>query len=370
MTAPSNQPRRVRISHSQINTYLSCAQKWSLQYNMGLRVRTEEVAPATLGDVVHVGLAGGLQYYYIYQETGVSYSELQRAINTAIGNWDAEHRPADKTSLQFVGDGNQVGLVADDEFYQSWDDMVFSAKQIALRTLQNLQLIEQYDVVELDGSPLVEYWLAEDVPGTPFEFAGKVDAVLYNRTTGLTEVIDWKVRGKFSGVEAEQLNSQIGLYQHVLQQRGINAQVGVVYQIKNEAPRQPKLNKDGSMSRQRIISDWPTYEVALLGAGLDPADYEDMQEKLADVEFFRPLMVVRTPAITAVLWDNLIEQAQRIQAAQSYPRSYGYPCRFCQFSTWCQAELYGYDTEDLLLTQYEIVERVSEVEEEQEGEHA
>lgn len=356
---------KAHISHSQVNTFQTCSYKWLLTYRVGLRTRSSEVAPATLGDVVHYALAMALRKSWEWRQDHypTSYDYLRWAIDTAVSTWDEQNRPVDKTTVQPVDDG-LISVVGDTAFYADWDEMIDNARHIALRTLKNMRFLEKYDVLGVGGDnddepvPLVEYDLNVDIPGTDFTFAGRVDAVLKNRYTGMVEVIDWKVRGRFSGPESERLSDQIGLYQHALRELGVDAQVGVVYQIKNTVPATPKLNKDGSMSRQKITTDWATYEAALLDAGLNPDEYQDMQDKLAGVEFFRPLMVVRTPEVTSLLWDNLIQQARRIAEARHFPYSFGYPCRQCAFADWCNAELYGYDREELLAVRYEMRESV------------
>jgi hypothetical protein len=102
------------------------------------------------------------------------------------------------------------------------------------------------------------------------------------------------------------------------------------------------------MSRRKITSDWPTYEATLLEKGLDPADYiEEMQPKLADVEFFRPIMVFRSAEIAKIFWANMLSYAITIIDTEKFPMALGYACRNCQFAALCQARIYGYDEEVL-----------------------
>ncbi len=371
--------RKTRISVSQIGTFLSCSYKWQLTYQKNLRVRSTDVGPASLGTVVHYGIAAGLREYWerTSQHLITGYWELGSVIHNAINDWDEQNRTEGKTTFGVV-DGKPC-QVPDLAFYAEWGAMVTNAKALALRTLESLELIENYDVVDTEYFlgvaeelvPLIEFKMVQDVQGTDFEFAGVIDAVLRNRNTGLIEVIDWKVRRSFTGLDAEQLNSQIGIYQHALRTLGVDAAVGVVYQIKNEAPKTPGLNKADkngvqAMSRQKITTDWPTYKAALIEAGLNPEDYEDMAEKLSDVEWFRPLMVIRTERVTTALWENMVEHARRISEETRFPRSWGYPCQHCHFKEWCQAELYDYDTDELLEERYEIYVRPSDTDEESE----
>lgn len=376
----------VRISKSQIDTFLSCAYKWYLQYKRGIRAKTTEIGPASLGDAVHFGIAAALRSYWSWHREyyPIGYAHLDSMIDLAIEKWDAENRPTDKNSVNVSEDGKEFSLVPDAEFYDKWCDMLENARQIVKRTIREIKLLEKYDVVDVrindkglasnngyfkvDAKrvPLIEHQITIQVPDTDFEFSGIVDAVLRNRDTGMVEVIDWKVRRTFTGMDAEVLNAQIGLYQYALSTLGVDTQVGVIYQIKNEAPKTPTLNKDGTMSRRKIITDWFTYEKALLAEGLDPAEYADMREKLIEVEFYRPIMVIRTQAVTDALWSNMVEHARRISDEKRFPRSYGYPCRHCPFNLICQGELYGYDVDEIIASNYEVVNRPQESEEDNE----
>ena len=349
----------MRISKSQIDTFLTCAYKWHIQYVQGLRSRSYELGPAALGDVVHTGLAAALNTFALDYQQGVTseYYLLDRSIKAAIEHWDSENRPQDKEVLAYNSEG-EVVFVDDIEFYTEWDEMLSDAFQIARRTIRNLRLIDNYVPVFIDDEPIIEYRIELKIPETKFEFVGVIDAVLHNLTTGLFEVIDWKVRRSFTDTDAEELNSQIGIYQYALRQLGIDAPMGVVYQIKNKPPRYPSLNKNETMSRQKIITDWDTYKEALLVNGLDPSDYLDMKDKLAEVEFYRPLLVVRSHEVTDLLWLNMIAHAERIDNETIFPRAYGYPCRNCPFNALCQAELYGYDLETVIEDRYEYAQWV------------
>lgn len=358
---------QARISVSQMNEFQKCNYSWFLKYRLGLRQRREDVAPATLGSAVHVGLEAAMRALAEVQGSlRVTPGYLTVFADKAIDAWDKAKRPDDKTVVR--ADGMRLVVERDEAFYDDWQDLIATAKGLVYRTLQDLDP-DRYVVVCLDGEPLIEYDIVVPIDGTQFVFAGKADVVLRDKLTGMVEVIDWKVRRSLAALESEQLNAQIGLYQHALRLLGVEAHMGTVYQIKNHLPKQPKLNKDDTMSRANISSDWPTYRDALVAAGLDPNDYLDMRDKLADKEFFRPLRVVRTEDTTAALWQNLVAYAEIIEGADEFPRSYGYPCKSCVFAAWCSAELYGYDTDALLDDHYELIgsESEEEVDDDEDG---
>jgi PD-(D/E)XK nuclease superfamily protein len=343
------------ISVSQIDTFSSCQYKWEVKYKRGIRVRSGEVGPMALGDVVHTALAAGLHNWFdqLKSKEVTGYEEINTVMQAAIISWADEKMPDDKRVPVITDDGT-MSFDIDHDYYSEWNVMITSAYDIATRTLQNMRLVEDYTFGDFDEYPLIEHTLSVPLGGD-YVFTGVVDAVLYNTVTGNYVVIDWKVRGKFTDLDSEQLNMQIGLYQHALYlQLGLYAPMGVVYQIKNSPPSKPSTNKDGSMSRRKINSDWPTYEQALLEAGLEPSEYiEEMLPKFDGVEFWRPLLVVRTLPITQKLWDNMVEYVNKINSTTIFPRAFGYACRTCPFAALCHSELYDYDTEDLMSTRYE-----------------
>lgn len=343
------------ISVSQIDTFASCQYKWEVKYGRGIRVRSNGVSPMALGDVVHVALAAALTHWYFQQDADNStgYTGIRSAIQDAILLWSEANMPDDRRAANVTGDGD-ISYDVDHEFYSQWDAMLINAYDIATRTLEDMQLVEHYRVADVENVPIIEYGLSVPLDND-YLFTGKIDAVLHNTLTDTYVVVDWKVRGKFTDLDSEQLNMQIGLYQHALYlQLGLYAPMGVVYQIKNSPPSKPSTNKDGSMSRRKINSDWATYEQALLEAGLDPSDYvEEMRPKFDGVEFWRPLMVVRTLPVTQKLWDNMVAYVHKISGTTVFPRALGYACRTCPFAALCHSELYDYDTEDLMSTRYE-----------------
>lgn len=366
------------ISVSQIGSFQDCQYKWQLMYVENIRTRKGDLTASATGSVVHAGMAGGLNALYKMQKTHrkisdkTAWKRIETAVREAIIGWSEENHTADKMTTQIMEDEHIV-VLPDENYHVEWDAMITDAFVITMRTLRNLDIVQRYVVVETthEGitSPLIEYWLEIDLsldlglPKNTYSFAGVVDAVLYDRETGATAVFDWKLHARFTDLEDEQLSSQIALYQHALRVNyGVEAALGIVYQIKRDPPRKPSLNMDGTMSRRQITSDWPTYEAALIEAGLKPDDYaEEMQAKLAKAEFYRPLMVFRTPQITQIFWDNLLTFARTIIKTDRYPMALGFSCRRCAFAALCNARIYGLDTEALFEDRYEYLPETKSV---------
>lgn len=366
------------ISVSQIGSFQDCQYKWQLMYKENIRTKKGDLTASSIGSVVHAGMAGALNQLYKLQNRkrklpdDRQWNEIERAARAAIIVWSEQNRTTDKMTTQMVDDDTII-VISDETYDSEWDTMIEDAFVITIRALHNLDLVRRYEVVDATyqgiKAPLIEYWLEVDLsldlglPKNTYSFAGVVDAVLYDRDTGATCVFDWKLHARFTDLEDEQLSSQIALYQHALRVNyGVDAQLGIVYQIKRDPPRKPTKNLDGTMSRRSITSDWPTYEAALIEAGLRPEDYiDEMQPKLAKAEFYRPLMVFRTPAITQIFWDNLLVFARTIIKADKYPMALGFSCRRCAFAALCNARIYGLDTEALFEDKYEYLPQSKEI---------
>lgn len=364
-----NETFKTTISVSQIGAFQDCQYKWQLMYKEGIRIRKGELTPSAVGSVFHEGMAAALRQLFFQQQSkrkskpATAHKRLVAASDKAIRVWYTDNYVEKQTP--FVNDEGQLVMMTDEDYGQQWANMLSNASKLVERTIINLDLVNRYEVTGIEIQPdlvvpVVEFWLDVDLslplgfPPNVFAFAGVVDAVMLDKETGMTVVFDWKLHKRFTTLENEQLSAQIALYQHALRVAyGINTQVGIVYQVKSEPPRKPEPNKDGTMSRRKITSDWMTYETSLILAGLNPDDYRDeMQPKLADIEFFRPLMVFRTPAITQIFWDNLLNFARTIIKTEHFPMALGYSCRTCPFAKLCTARIYGYDEGELFETIY------------------
>ena len=80
------------------------------------------------------------------------------------------------------------------------------------------------------------------------------------------------------------------------------------------------------------------------------------KEKLADVEWFRETYELRAPDTVRAIWDQVVVPAawgvRRSSKGGSRRSMFPWNCRGCQFRELCQAELRGYDADDVRQRQY------------------
>lgn len=316
------------VSYSRMRTYLSCKYKYNFIYNMGFVPMLDEMAP-TLGSVGHVGLAAGY---------------LGKNIDQAFEEWKSNY--VTKHPMYVLGDTDIIKVLSD-----MADEVIQQASLIVPRALDELHL-EEWELVEYEGKPLVEAKFAFPINNWK-GFTAVIDAVATHKPTSMTWVIDNKFRKSLQSDEVEEMDMQLPIYQQGLWSLGIHTVGTMTNQILSKVPAQPKLNKDGSMSRARISTTWGVYQKALLDNGLDPMNYLEMKDKL-DVEFFRQTYVYRNRQQVQATWDEIVEKvADEMYNNPSCVRNLGsLGCRNCGIKEYCMEDLRGGDTEYMLNTMF------------------
>lgn len=326
-TSDFHKTRHNYLSFTQIADFQKCHYRWSLRYHHGLQTKTV-VRPLALGDAVHQAIAANL-----------------------LDGTDPQ------TFLNVWRDG-RLESVEGDEQLDELNEIHQLAPKIAQRALDKLQKMG-WETITIDGRPSVEIDFVVPLPG--FDgYIVHIDAIFYDRLNNTLRVADYKVRKAFQDADAEQVNLQHATYMYVAQQHGIPVSSSVTMQLRNESPRKPKLNKNGTMSKAAIISDWETYEAALVEAGLDPLDYLDMKEKLERSEFIRVDYSYRSEVELKNMWERIVlptseeiakEKDKYRQDKEHCPTRHLFwagHCQNCNFREFCLQNLAGYDTSPML----------------------
>jgi len=343
--------KKRRVSYSQIDQFNQCGRKYKLSYVDGIVPASEVSKPVTLGGLIHVGLAAAMREYYTNSQLSLEYvTSIVR--DAMISKWRegrlAEGRPTDTLTLKYPS-----GLTT-----TSVPEVVAEAIQIVQHTLSNLDMSNKSILSAqvkrgrtTSFEPMVEFPLEVKIPKTAFYFVGFVDVVWFDRETQLVELVDWKTTSRIERPEVRELDMQLPIYQHALQQMGIDVSHSVLYQIRSAIPAIPGLNKNGTMARTKITTTWEVYRQALIDNNLNPDDYEeDMRPKLDENVFFAPIAYYFSQEITQRYWDNMLETFKAIRRSKRYPYTgvYGFPCRSCWYHDLCFAELHGHDVENMI----------------------
>lgn len=341
----------LTVSRTQILDYLNCGYRWDLSYRRGI-ASTKVREKMDLGSAVHRAIKHGIAAYVALGQKGktiASWNPKIAATATAAGarEWSKEEV---ETRGKFLTEEMAIQIRALEE----------EGIAIARRALEHFRL-EEWEVATWKGQPLFEVEMI--VPLKPWKGYRVIpDLVARPRHEGRRApfwLIDWKSRDSFESDDAEEINLQFATIQYVMAQVAPDIYVdgSILWQVKSTAPKWPKTNKDGSMSRALIATDWETYSRALREARLNPADYEeDMKPKLGAIEWFRAIKQHRTIRECRAVWREIVVPAATRMATnpQIIRRWVHQPfgCSGCWSRDFCMAELRGDDTEFLLSTDY------------------
>lgn len=312
-------------SFTQLYNYSKCRWLWDLQYRQQIRpVRAN--ARMNLGSLVHVGLAEVLR------------GEMLKTAKDAIHAWANEN----SSSFSMV-DGSIEALTLD-------------AFDIVVRTVKSLALGREWRTVSFKGEPCVEREFSVDLDQGD-KFGIRVDWVALHVPTGTVWVVDHKTRTSMQPTPDMDWSLQLAIYQYVLSQNELQTTGSIVHQIRSVVPAVPKQNLNGTMSRADILTDWSTYKNALVRAGLDPAQYTDMEQKLEGKVFFSMARTFRSPRLLQDLWNETIltsiseirDAYQRYENGQPAPRNMStVNCQLCSCAPMCHTALVRGDTQVLI----------------------
>jgi hypothetical protein len=333
----------LTVSRSQILDYLSCGYRWDLSYRRGIAGTAVREA-MDLGSAVHMAFKHGILAYV----TTKKWTErvLRSSALAGAHAWAEGERKARGTYLT-------------GEHRAQIEALESEGTAIAIRALEHFDL-PSWEVATHKGKPLVEMELV--APLKPWKGYRTIpDFVARERKAGKRApfwLIDWKCRGQMESDDAEEVNLQFATMQYVIARTlPIEIEGSILWQIRSEAPKWPKTNKDGSVSRALIATDWATYSRAVVEAGKNPADYEaDMRPKLDQIEWYRTIRQHRSWDECREVWRQIVVPAARRMATdpQIIRRWTHTPfaCKGCWARAFCLAELRGDDTEFLLQTDY------------------
>lgn len=347
------------VSVSQIGTFLACRRRWHYAYREGLRQRRERDY-LTVGKLCHAGMEAAMRSRWLHAQDG-----------------------DDPTLEHLTQQGEMAIHLMWDEYMavtDFLDEELPEQRELLDRALDVFEeALEEFDpmrwlplTVMRDGEPAPALELHFCVPCAGSEgLHGYIDAILCDRETGQVWCVDYKFRRTLAADDDERFNLQNAVYMMACRQMDIDVAGTMTWQRYNTPSAVPKFNQDGSVSRSKIRCTWPRYRRFLEEADLDPADYAEMEDKLADVEMCRATREVRSDEMIDLVWEQVVEAATReiavetmyhdvatvlMRSTNTYcvPSMDPWTCRLCSFQSLCQAELRGYDADYIRETEYTL----------------
>lgn len=334
------------ISVSQLQSFLSCKKKWEYGYIEEITPRVDR-AYLTIGKLCHKGMQTAMQCAWEDQQEhpNCDYRTLDRWKNWLGAGLEALEE-------EYNAYLRNVPIL--DEELPDLDKMAMNAMSIFEQAFEEFEPWK-YEVLTLckGGKPIPALELHFKVPCTPTKgMHGYIDAILRDTETGFVWCTDYKFRKTLSPNEDEANNIQNAVYAYACQKMGVDIAGTMTWQHINTPAAMPTLLKNGTVSRAKIKTTWNVYREFCLANDLDPEDYrEEMQEKLADIEWFRATNEYRNQETVERIWNQcVLPGARAIKAARkanadNFRSLYPWNCKMCQFQSLCQAELRGYDAD-------------------------
>lgn len=319
----------MTIRFSEIDQFLRCEYAWFLRYRRNLVPKKPMAAPL-LGSAVHAGVAAALCSRIDHMEEPLYSGQKVAAMYV-------------RSSLTRIGPDAEEATIEEHEKAEETAPLI-------VEKILNAFPAERYETILFQGTPAVELELVGHDPPA----IAHLDWVCRDTVTNLIWCVDWKIRGVLKE-ETEDLDLQAMVYQYLLAKNGVAVAGTMNVQVSADLPAVPKLNKDGSMSRSAIRTDWETYRLALVKARLNPRNYEDMERKLEKVKFMEVTLAPRSMEFLENVWNIVVVPVWgKMQSQKTFQRHLAkFNCARCQYIPLCLGGLRGDDQEWIAKNQYD-----------------
>lgn len=298
-------------SWSEVKTWQRCPKQWDYKYGQDLVPRRRQ-RPLFLGSWVH----SCLEAYYTQ------------------GDWKIGHAP-------YVAEWNKLFDEEREELGKKGPlpDLVKRIIQSYLWYYRDdpweVLYVEQEFKVKLKGDVGVK---------------GIIDLVVRD-AEGLIWVIDHKTASTIPEATAfHAMDPQLMVYPWAASKvLGIEP-AGIIYNyVKSKPPSLPKLNKDDSLSKRKISTDYPTAFRFLKENGYDPKEFAALLKPLQRRSpFLRRYKLPREKVVTLSVLQDFLTSSIGIRDHTRTPRVITRDCaRGCGYHDICRSELNGFDTSNM-----------------------
>lgn len=313
----------AHINQSQIKQWRRCQRAWKYR-------NVDKLVPKVRDRPMHIGswLHACLEWHY------------------RVGDWRIGHD-------LFVTDYNKLF----EEERRSLDKTTEPLPAQIERIMAGYLFRYEHDgwkvlAVEKDWRSEVHYRVAGGKLETIL-LGGKVDLLIEDEDS-LIWVVDTKSTQKIPVPAAfHAMDPQLILYPWGIQRDPEWADIlqgrplaGVIFNYaRSKAPTVPKMNKDGSISKQAIVTDYLTARQFLLDNGKDPANYSEYLDELraSNDMLVRYKLPISEVATKRVVYETL-RTARSILDHSDVVRNVTRDCDRCAYRTICRMELFGMDS--------------------------
>lgn len=349
---PEGRSTEGMVSVSQLMVHMSCPKKWEYGYVENLTPRVERPF-LTVGKLCHKGMQVAMQEMWKDSRAGLDTSRESGLYNSwrgtaigAIGDEWQSYIDSNEFLAEEIPEQEQILVDAVAVFDQAFEE--FEPWKYEVETLYK------------NGEPIpaLELHFLIPCPGSK-GMHGYIDAILREKQTGFVWCTDYKFRKSLSDDTEEAYNIQNAVYSHACTKMGVKITGTMTWQHCNTPASDPAINKNGTISRAKIKTTWPHYAEFCRANGVDPEPYrEEMEPKLADIEWFRATYEYRNPDTVKRIWKDIVSQAawavKKSRNMDNRRLMYPWNCKMCQYQSLCQAEIRGYDAQAIRLREYTV----------------
>ncbi len=202
---------------------------------------------------------------------------------------------------------------------------------------------EEWEIVSVE-KPLS---YSVEIGGEEIQVCGTMDMVV--RYQDRLWVVDHKTYAKFVDPTDLIIDDQMTTYLFLLWKNNPLERIGgaIYNQLLKKVPDTPKVLKSGALSKDmKVYTTRALYEMAIEENGLDKGDYEDVLERLANVEFFRREPIGRSKRELALFESQLYTELEdmlhfRDNPAKCYPNQTRDCKERCQYLDLCKCQSQG-----------------------------
>lgn len=307
------------VSWSEIKTFQRCPKQHEYKYIQRLVPRAKS-RPLFMGSWVHAAL----QTHY------------------AEGDWKRGHEV-------FVKEWNSLFEEEQNELRSRRGKIVLKPFPEIVENIMRSYLFyykdEGWETVAVEQEFEVDTPLVID--GVRQRFKGIIDLVVRD-PQGLLWVIDHKTAGTIPEPTAfHAMDPQLMLYPWAAKEAWDWDVAGIYYNyVKSKPPTLPRINRDGSISRRRVVTDYPTLYRFLKANGFDPNDFRDQLLPLRKKSpYLRRYRYPREAVVTREILLDALSVTKHIRQDKRRSRTITRECStMCSFHDLCRAELNGLDT--------------------------
>lgn len=371
----------IPLRWSSISYFARCQRRYSLGYIQHfIRKPGPESRARILGNHIHAGFQAALLLHF--RDGRVGAEALKNAAVAASRKFNQDNIIQGKTYFDYESKSEKI----DSAYYEMMQDVVIQANHVLNYQIPRIGLGTKYRVASigevlgfdvgpsiLNDHPFVEwnfhqpvFWSnAAGFDGSyEYDITGTVDAVLYDLQTKEYVVFDWKSRKAMPQTRLIDLDGQLKLYAAIINHRaagsGIKQQIAhtVQYNMLTAVPKPVTLTeKKREVSKSVGSTTWEVWSESLRGMGLDPADYEELREKMHAASWFtNPVSTPVTPISSRAILLNVLQWGEAIRIGMTTGSFPALPsmtgCQYCDFKSYCAAHDNGGDIDFVLQNDY------------------